>query len=269
VAPTVADPIGLDATSFFADPTVTFGPGANDALLEEDGQKFIVVLSNDPGLGDPELPELVPLAGVLVQFTLVFTEPAGNDDEFGVFFIDPVTGLPFGVAGASFFTQTATVGSLVSLDLGALVGLLGGGYSSVGLQFQLSSLQGDGEFSSTARISGLSTIRSTQQTDPVPEPSSFALACFALALVGAHRLCRAVARRERPCGVLGATVHVSQPNTHPHPKPVANIAELRHEHEGKRRNGDSVAWARGGERTAAPGRESGARRDLGRQAARR
>lgn len=157
-----ADPIDLGSGNFFADPTVTLGPGINDAMIEEDATFFLVFLSNDPGLGDPELLALVPGAGKVVTFTLDFDEPAGNDDEFGAFLIDPQTGLSYGGA-SEFFTTGPQTGLVVTLDLDVLVG---GGFSSAGLQFQLSSLPGDSELTSKATITGVDA------GVPVPEPAA-------------------------------------------------------------------------------------------------
>ena len=149
----------IDLRDFFADPTVTVASDGAAALLEEDPGFGLVLLANDPGLGDPEV--LVPAAGTVLRFDYVFDEGAGNDDEFGVFIVDAATGFSVD-APYEFFIQQDAAGS-VEWSLGPLLGM------SIGLQFQLASMPGDAASTSTL------TISDVVQVTAIPLPPAAAL----------------------------------------------------------------------------------------------
>ena len=119
----------IDLNDFFADPTVTVAPDGNSASLQEDPALSVVLLSNNPGLGDPNV--VIPGPGTSLIFDFVFSEPVNNDDEFGAFVIDAATGLSAGPA-FEFFTQVSSLGT-VTFDISSLVG------QTLGLQFQLAA----------------------------------------------------------------------------------------------------------------------------------
>ena len=164
-----ANATSIDLNDFYADPTVTVAVDGSSATLAEDPSFYAVILSNDPGLGDPNV--IVPDVGVGLFFDYVFTEAIGNDDEFGAFIIDGVTGSSIGSA-FEFYTQSSGSGTLM-FDLTSLVG------QTLGLQFQLSALFSDTDFSSTLEISNVRL-----EAISVPEPSMLFLVLIGL-IVGA------------------------------------------------------------------------------------
>jgi hypothetical protein len=157
-----ATPIAIDLNDFFADPTVTVAADGSSALLEEDPPFAAVLLSNDPGLGDPDV--IIPGADISVVFEYDFAEGAGENDEFGAFVIDAATGLSAG-ASYEFFVQESSNG-LVEIDISALDGL------TLGLQFQLTNLPlpFDSGTSSTVTVSNVQLV-----TAAVPEPATLLL----------------------------------------------------------------------------------------------
>lgn len=158
----------VDLNDFFADSTVTVSMGGTMALLAEDPLISPVLLSNDPGLGEPVV--IFATTGGLpnmLSFEFMFLEPdlpSQNDDEFGAFVIDAATGLSVGPA-YEFFTSSAGSGA-VSWNLGPLDGL------TLGLQFQLNALPGDVDLDSTVKVSN---VQLNPTPPPIPEPASLAI----------------------------------------------------------------------------------------------
>jgi hypothetical protein len=166
-----ANPINLN--DFFADPTVTVSLDGSTATFAEDPFLTPVLLSNDPGLGDPQviLPEIGGI-GQILFFDFDFVEPGApsiNDDEFGAFIIDK-TGSSAGPA-FEFFTDVTSSGT-VSFDLSSLSGPT---YEPLGLQFQLSALFGDVDLDSTLTISNVQLV---------PVPGAVLLGSIGVGLVG-------------------------------------------------------------------------------------
>jgi len=153
--------VPIDLNDFFADPTVTVELDGSFALLAEDPGFSPVILSNDPGLGDPNI--IFPGLGVSLSFDYDFSEAAGEDDEFGAFLIDAATG--FSISGFELFFQNSGAGT-IEFDLSSLVGL------TLGLEFQLISLPNDSGFDSVARVSN---VQLETQVSSVPLPSSLLL----------------------------------------------------------------------------------------------
>ncbi|MBI1926943.1 PEP-CTERM sorting domain-containing protein [Candidatus Poribacteria bacterium] len=180
-----AVPINLQ-NNFFADPTVTFASGGFSATIEEDASRSPVLLSNDPGSGDPQV--IIAGVGVSLVFDYNFVEGVGsNNDEFGAFILDS-TGVSAGPA-FEFFTQ-ATRSGTVSFDLSGLTG-----EPFIGLQFQLSALPGDVDLNS------LVTVSNVRLEGPavIPEPSTlllFVVGIIGIAIYGL-RSRRAVRTRQR------------------------------------------------------------------------
>ena len=156
----------IDLNDFFADPTVTVSADGSSATLAEDQALGFVLLSNDPGLGDPNV--IVPGPAITLLFQFDFVEGPGETDEFGAFVIDAATGFSAGPS-FEFFAQSSSSGT-VAFDLTSLVG------KTLGLQFQLSALPGDSGLLSTATVSEV-------RLQPVPEPSTSLLFASALLLM--------------------------------------------------------------------------------------
>lgn len=169
--------IPIDLNDFFADPTVTVAADGSTATLAEDPFFSPVLLSNDPGLGDPVV--IVPGAGTSLLFDFTFSEPAGNDDAFVAFVLDAATGLSFG-SGFEFGTESSSSGA-VSFDLSSLVG------ETLGLQFELGSNFGDGAFDSLVMVSN---VRLDTAAMSVPEPSVLSLLAIGIFATGLVRLRR-------------------------------------------------------------------------------
>jgi len=168
-----AGPI-LDLSRFYADPEVSFSTGGTTAILGESAAHAETILSDDPALGDPAL--LFAGPGTLVRFDFEFIEGAsGNDDEFGAWIIDPLTGGSLG-APYEFFLDNSGSGT-ISFDLSGLAAT-----GPLGIQFQLSSLPGDAGTDSTLRVSNL---------EVVPEPVSLvAIGSLLAGILSARRLKR-------------------------------------------------------------------------------
>ncbi|CAG0947449.1 hypothetical protein [Geobacter sp.] len=174
----------VNLNDFYKDPTVTLALDGSSAVIAEDSALSPVLLSNDPGLGDPNV--ILPMPGNSLIFDYLFAEPApGNQDEFGAFLVDSVTGGSVGSA-YEFFSQTPGSGT-ISFDLSELVGL------TLGLQFQLSALPSDTELTSTVTISNVRV--EPQAVQPVPEPGTCWLILGGLCGLGLFRTCRTKARR--------------------------------------------------------------------------
>jgi hypothetical protein len=165
--PSLAPAAMIDLNDFFFFPgdPVTVLPDGSSALLEEDPDLSVVLLSNDPGLGDPQV--ILGGPGQILSFDFDFVEPgtpSTNNDEFGAFILDS-TGVSAGPA-YEFFT-TVTSSGTVSFDLSSL-----STEPFLGLQFQLSSFPDDVDFDSTLTISNV---------EIVPVPGAVLLAGLGLA----------------------------------------------------------------------------------------
>ena len=68
-----ADIIPIDLNDFFADPEVTVSGAGDTAGFVESQSFFSTILSNDPGLGDPNV--VLAGAGTQLLFDFVFTAP--------------------------------------------------------------------------------------------------------------------------------------------------------------------------------------------------
>lgn len=145
----------IDLNDFYADPSVTIAADGSSALLVEDTAISPILLSNDPGLGDPNI--ILPDINSWLFFNYQFTEGLSDDDEFFAFVIDAITGASVG-AGFEFVSQSRSSGT-VSFNLSSLVG------QTLGLQFQLNSLVGDAGFDSSVMVSNV-------EIKTVPEPNS-------------------------------------------------------------------------------------------------
>lgn len=157
--PLHAAPIVLDLNLFFADPTVTVNASGTSATMAEDAFLGAVILSNDPGLGDPVL--FTPQVGAVLSFDYAFGEPTGNDDRFLAHLLDGAGGSP----GPAYEFSVMDPGSgSVSFNLDGLVG------QTLGLHFQLETvlLGNDSAFTSTVTVSNV-----TVTTAQVPEPATF------------------------------------------------------------------------------------------------
>lgn len=168
----------LDLNDFFQFPDDSFGTSVIDVLPDGSTADFVedpiytpVALSNDPGLGDPNI--IIPGTGVHLLFDYVFNEGSSDDDEFGAFILDGNTGLSVGPA-YEFFLGSSGSGT-IDWNLTSFSGQL------LGLQFQLSALGGDVSLNSTLTISNVRLV-----TQGVPEPSTILLIGLGLTLFGWH-----------------------------------------------------------------------------------
>lgn len=151
----LAQATAINLNDFFADPTVTVAGDGSSATIAEDASLLSVFLSNDPGLGD--LNVIIPGAGVSLFFDYVFTEGAGNDDEFFAFVLDGATG--FSVGSAFEFNATSSSAGTASFDLSSLTAL------TLGLQFELAAF--DSVLDSTVTVSNVRL-----ETAAIPEPGT-------------------------------------------------------------------------------------------------
>lgn len=175
----------IDLNEFFFDETVEVAPDGSTAMLQENPLFALVLLSLDPGLGDPNL--IIPGSnvGLLFDYDIDLPASAGgglvNNDRFSVFLFDASSGISFGNA-FEFVTNSSATGELV-FDLSTLTG------STIGLQFQLEALPGDLGLNSTATISNLRLEDLGPNVPSIPEPSTAFLLFGALALAGCVRRC--------------------------------------------------------------------------------
>jgi len=166
--------INLNDFFFFPGDPVTISGDGSTATIGEDSFVSPIILSNDPGSGDPEV-ILAEIGGVgqILYFDWTFNEPGiFNDDEFGAFVMDS-TGWSAGDT-FEFFTQDSGFGS-VSFDLSSLAS-----EPFIGLQFQLSALSGDWDYDSTVTVSNV-------KLTPVPIPGAALLACLGMGTVSLLR----------------------------------------------------------------------------------
>jgi|GEM_PF-1594263 len=199
-SPVAATQISLDSPNFYSDPSVTVAPDGSSATLAEDSVLFVVLLSNDPGLGDPEV--IIAAPGVELAFELLFDTPVGNLDFFQVTLFDaddplgafagPLPAPPFvvdlpativDVLGTGFVIDSpdlpgggGQVSGTARIDLTTLVG------TTLGLEFALGADVGDPSLDSTVTISNLRL-----QQIPVPGTAVLMLAGL-LGGLAAHRV---------------------------------------------------------------------------------
>jgi hypothetical protein len=150
----VAGPISL--SDFTKDASVDILSGGVSAVMREDPSLSPVLLYNDPVTGGPDL--IVPGNQVFLVFDYQFTEPSGNDDEFGAFVFNAVTGLSS--APFEFYTGNAGSGT-IAFDLTSLSGL------TLGLQFQLAALPADSDVTSVVTVAN---VRTEERAIPAPLP---------------------------------------------------------------------------------------------------
>ncbi len=162
----VVEVLNLGEPNFFADPTVTVAsPGGLSAIFREDPPFVIVILSNDPGLGEPAL--IFPAANRSLTFNYDFNEPLGNDETFSAHLIDAMTG-EF-IPGFDFLVDATEIGSH-TFDLSTLAN------NVVGLQFQLNSERpGDAAATSTLEIAAVRVV-TADATAPEPPTGVLILA---------------------------------------------------------------------------------------------
>lgn len=152
----------IDFNDFFADPTVAVAADGSSATIAEDLNLAEVLLSNDPGLGNPHV--ILAAPGVTLSFDYNFAEGTGNDDEFGAFVLDS-SGVSAGPA-FEFFTQDTSSGT-VSFDLSSLIS-----EPFIGMQFQLSAF--DALLDSTVTVANVQLVTSPTPS-VIPEPSTLLL----------------------------------------------------------------------------------------------
>lgn len=153
--------VSINLNDFYIDAgaPVTVSADGSSAVLSESPNFSVVLLSNIPGSGDPDV--IVPGAGAMLQFDYSFNEPANNTDVFHAALLDGNTGQPFG--GAFEFFQTVSGAGQVQFDLSSFVG------STLGLQFELSPELSDLGYDSTLSVSNVQIVT------PVPTPGSAVL----------------------------------------------------------------------------------------------
>ncbi len=174
----------IDLNEFFFDETVEVAPDGSMAVLQENPLFALVLLSLDPGLGDPNL--IIPGDDVALLFDYDIDLPPSadgslvNNDRFSAFLFDASSGISFGPA-FELVTETSAMGELI-FDLSTLTS------NTIGLQFQLEALAGDLGLNSTATISNL-RLEDRTALPSIPEPSTAFLLFGGLALAGCMRRC--------------------------------------------------------------------------------
>lgn len=167
----------IDLNDFFPSSGVTIAADGLSATLEEDAFFSVVFLSNDPGLGDPNV--ILPSANSNLTFDWTFSTGSVDDDqdEFGFGVVDKFGAL---VGTSSFFTTSAGAGS-ASVSLAPFVG------STIGFQFQLAALFADTDLDASAMISNVQIV---EQIGVVPLPASAVLLLGGIVGLGAMRRTR-------------------------------------------------------------------------------
>lgn len=166
--------IDLNDFFFFPGDPVTISPSGDYATFGESVGVSSVLLSNDPGLGDPGI--FLPPDSKFLEFEYLFSEPPANDDEFFAFLFDGATGASFG--GAFEFSTTTSSSGTVSFDISSLVG------QTIGMQFSLNALPGDNGM--IGSFLDVSNLRVGAPTPPpyIPLPASLPLLAGAMAGLG-------------------------------------------------------------------------------------
>lgn len=173
--PAEAVPIDLNEFFYFPGSPVTIAADGSSALLEEDAASASVILSNDPGLGDPNL--ILPGAGAILSFDYAFTLADQGVDEFLAFLFD-VNAERFDADGnllsLASWTCIVTCASTASIDLTGFTAL------TLGLEFQLNSIPPvDFGLGSTLWIGNLGLTQQAVSVDEPPTLALFAAAIFA------------------------------------------------------------------------------------------
>ncbi len=174
----------IDLNDFFADDDVTVSADGTSALFVENPDFSSIILSNDPGLGDPEVIIAAPMT--TLSFDYSFVETLGGDDEFFAFLLDSVTGSPLGAA-YQFLTTDSGSGT-VNMDISPLTG------GQLGLQFNLNSLFADTSTNSTLTVSNV-TLSTGSTVGVVPLPAGLPLLLGGLGLFAIVRRRSAASHR--------------------------------------------------------------------------
>ena len=165
----------IDLNYFFGDPEVTIAPDGGSAEFMESAFSTVVLLTNDPFLGDPFV--IVPGPSTFLTFDFEFNEAPGNDDQFSAYLFFAPDGPLSGVLDQ--FSVDSTSAGMVSFDLSDYVS--GTEVLQLGLQFELFDSTGS-SFDSTATISNLTL------TQVVPIPAAIWLfSSGVLGLIGIAR----------------------------------------------------------------------------------
>jgi hypothetical protein len=155
-----ATPIDLNLMVREPGAPISVTADGSSATLGEDPSAPVVVLSNVPGFGDPNL--ITASAGAHLLFDYVFNLPATNHDVFHYSLLDGTTAQS--LSSFDFFVSDSGPGT-ASFDLSSLVG------RPLGLLFDLIPV--DTAFTSSVQISNL-RIDSPDATS-VDEPQTLAL----------------------------------------------------------------------------------------------
>lgn len=148
--------IPIDLNDFYADPTVIVSLDGSSATLNEDENRIVVLLSNDPLFGDPGI--VVPSGLMWLRFSYDFVEGVANTDNFYAKVFDGGTGDII----HDFLIESSGLGP-VAWNLQGLSPTI----TVLGLEFQLNSY--DTVFDSTVNISDV------QLEYSVPEPGTLIL----------------------------------------------------------------------------------------------
>lgn len=143
----------ISFNDFFADPTVSVVADGSSALIEEDSNSGAALLVNDPFFGDLEV--IIAAANSVLSFDYLFTEGQGNIDQFRVTLFEAPT---LEELENIFFTESQS--GTVSFNLGAFIG------RTLGLQFELRSLDDITFLDSTVAISNLSIKPAEEVSSP-------------------------------------------------------------------------------------------------------